>query len=49
MVERYTKRLQIADTDEGTQLKERIAELEKLLLAYRSGIIVEKEDLIRKG
>ena len=42
MVERYPHRLSIADTDRGKQLMERIAELEKLLEAYRQGEIVEK-------
>ncbi len=42
MVERYTRRLQIADTDLGGMLKERIEELERLLAAYRSGEIVEQ-------
>ena len=47
-VERYANRLLIKDTDKGKQLKERIEELEKLLLAYRSGLILEKENLIHR-
>ena len=43
MVERYTQRLTIADTDNGQSLAERIRELELLLAAYRSGVIVERE------
>ncbi|MBS6941841.1 MAG: fructose-bisphosphatase class III, partial [Slackia piriformis] len=33
----------VADTDKGAQLKERIADLEQLLEAYRRGEIAEKE------
>ena len=43
MVERYTQRLTITDTDNGQSLAERIRELELLLAAYRSGVIVERE------
>ena len=42
MVEQYTNRLLIADTDQGKQIKERIGEIETLLAAYRSGEIIEK-------
>ncbi len=42
MVEKYTTRLTVGDTDRGADLKERIEELEMLLLAYRNGSIVEK-------
>ena len=48
MVERYTTRLLIKDTDGGMRLRERITELEKLLLAYRSGMILEKDHLIHR-
>ena len=48
MVERYTTRLLIKDTDGGMRLRERITELEKLLLAYRSGVILEKDHLIHR-
>ena len=43
-VEKYTRRLCIADTDQGRELRERIEELEMLLAAYRSGEIVEKRN-----
>ena len=42
IVEQYPRRLSVGDTDIGARLKERIAELEELLEAYRSGAIVEK-------
>lgn len=42
-VESYPKRIRVADTDVGKELKERIRQLEELLLAYREGIIVEKD------
>ncbi len=42
MVEKFTQRLLIADTDIGADIRERIDELEQLLAAYRSGDIVEK-------
>ncbi len=42
MVEQFTTRLTIGDTDSGASLRERIEELEDLLEAYRSGEIVEK-------
>ncbi len=42
MIEKYTTRLTVGDTDKGKDLRERIEELEKLLRAYRNGIIVEK-------
>lgn len=35
-------RIRVADTDIGTELKERISQLELLLQAYRDGTIVEK-------
>lgn len=41
MVQQFTKRLRVADTDQGKELKERISEIELLLQAYRSGMIVE--------
>ncbi len=42
-VESYPRRIRVADTDVGKELKERIRQLEELLLAYREGIIVEKD------
>ncbi len=42
MVEKYTTRLTVGDTDRGQDLRERIRELEELLEAYRSGRIAEK-------
>lgn len=42
MVEQYTQRLTVGDTDAGERIKERISELEALLEAYRSGMIAEK-------
>lgn len=42
MVELRPKRMVVGDTDNGKALKERIKELEQLLEAYRSGIIIEK-------
>lgn len=35
-------RIRVADTDSGTDLKDRITQLERLLRAYRDGTIVEK-------
>ena len=40
--ENVVKRKLVGDTDTGKELKGYIKELEELLLAYRSGIIVEK-------
>lgn len=37
------KRLHVGDTDNGRKLRERIAELKELLMAYRSGEIIETE------
>ena len=42
LVERFEKRRYIADTDEGAHLTRRIAALNQLLDAYRSGEIQEK-------
>ena len=49
MVEKFTRRLQIADTDRGVDLRERIGELEELVRAYRSGAIVERTGGGRSG
>ena len=42
MVQRALDRRLVADTDNGKRIKERIADLEMLLAAYRSGEIIEK-------
>ena len=42
MVEMAPHRMHVGDTDNGKALKERIEELEELLAAYRSGLIIEK-------
>lgn len=42
-VERFPKRRYIADCDDGIHLRERICALEKLLEAYRTGEISERE------
>jgi fructose-1,6-bisphosphatase-3 len=42
MVEQYTTRLTVGDTDNGKKMNERIRELEELLAAFRNGVIVEK-------
>lgn len=42
IVEVAPVRIRVADTDIGTELKERISQLELLLQAYRDGTIVEK-------
>ena len=39
MIEQYPDRLRVRDTDGGTEVQERIADLEKLLSAYRNGIV----------
>ena len=41
MVEQPDKRTLVADTDTGAELKRQIAELERLLRAYRTGEIAE--------
>lgn len=42
VVKRFTRRLRVADTDIGAELRDSIVYLEKLLHAYREGTIVEK-------
>jgi fructose-1,6-bisphosphatase-3 len=42
VVKRVERRKSVGDTDIGKKLRERIEELEELLDAYRSGLIVEK-------
>lgn len=41
-VEIAMKRLNVADTDQGVEIKESIRQLESLLRAYEEGILVEK-------
>lgn len=43
ILETSLKRKKVADTDNGAQIKKSICELEKLLAAYRSGILTDKE------
>ena len=43
VVELVDKRTLVADTDNGSVLKQQIADLEELLDAYRCGILAEKE------
>ncbi len=38
-IEKYPDRVRVRDTDAGLEVEERIADLEKLLSAYRNGII----------
>ena len=42
VVKRVLERRLVGDTDIGKELKEQVKDLESLLLAYRSGRIVEK-------
>ena len=42
MEQNVVKRKTVNDTDTGKVLRENIAELEELLQAYRSGMLVEK-------
>ena len=42
IVEVETKRVMVADTDDGVTIRERIADLQELLAAYRSGRMREK-------
>lgn len=43
IVEFNQRRLRVADTDKGDEIQAQINDLEKLLFAYRHGIITEKE------
>ncbi len=43
IVKRATQRLLVGDTDNGTALKEKIADLEMLLKAYRNGLLLERQ------
>ena len=42
LVKRTTQRKTVGETDTGIKLKERIAELEELLEAYRNGLLIER-------
>lgn len=42
VVERVERRTLVADTDTGAELKQRVADLEQLLAAYRQGLIPER-------
>ncbi len=42
VVERVERRTLVADTDTGAELKARVADLERLLAAYRQGLIPER-------
>lgn len=42
LVKRTTQRKSVGETDTGMKLKERIAELEELLEAYRNGLLIER-------
>ena len=44
VVERIRDRVRVGDTDQGARVKIRIQELEELLEAYRSGVIVERTE-----
>ena len=46
-MEEFQKRVMVSDIDTGVELEGRIADLRKLLDAYRSGVI--KPDPTRKG
>jgi len=43
IVEMSAHRMRVADTDKGEEIRGQIADLEKLLYAYRHGIIAEQE------
>lgn len=40
-VEKTSRRMQVGDTDQGTKIKARIADLKELIAAYRDGTITE--------
>ena len=42
VVHRMPRRMLVADTDTGVELKEQIADLETLLEAYREGLVSEQ-------
>ena len=41
IVQQVDKRMTVADTDTGKEMKEAVKDLEELLTAYRTGLIVE--------
>ena len=43
VVQRVTKRIRVGDTDIGHELSGQIQDLQKLIAAYRSGKIAEKQ------
>lgn len=43
IIKRVRARKMVGDTDNGKELKDRIEDLERLLNAYRDGIVIEKE------
>lgn len=47
MVELSSHRQMVKDTDKGADLQSQIKDLEKLLYAYRNGLIKEKERMER--
>jgi len=48
-IEAFPRRVMIADTDTGKQLRGQLEDLRKLVDAYRSGILVERTDNTRSG
>ncbi|KZL92087.1 fructose-1,6-bisphosphatase [Clostridium magnum] len=48
ILEHVVKRKRVADTDMGIELRKQIADLEKLLIAYRKGLIKEEIGEIKK-
>ena len=44
MVERMPRRIMVADTDKGRELKAQIADLKELVAAYREGLIKERAE-----
>ena len=44
MVERRPRRIMVADTDKGRELKAQIADLKELVAAYREGLIKERAE-----
>lgn len=48
ILEHVVRRKRVADTDKGAELRKQIADLEKLLIAYRKGLIKEEIGEINK-
>ena len=42
VVERFSKRLTVADTDESSEMRRQIEDLGQLIAAYRSGQVAEQ-------